>query len=135
MDNLGLIIISVVLGIFVIVLFIKNKILNSKLEKNRIPEIGEVRGDKVFISLEDNLYKSSFSPSPIGIAGDKILNQFEADMDIPIAVTFYSVSTNGRFQIKVISSNANGTSVEILWVEPSQHFDEYSVPIDSTSKK
>lgn len=135
MDNLGLIIISVVLGICVIVLFIKYKIINSKLERNRIAEIGEIRGNKVVISLEDNLYKSSFSPSPIGVVGDKISNQFEGDLDISIAVKFYSVCRNGRFQIKLNGSNANSTSAEILWVEPSQHFDEYSIPIDLTSKK
>lgn len=135
MDNLGLIIISVVLGIFVIVLFIKNKILNSKLEKNRIPEIGEVRGNKVFISPEDNLYKSSSSPAPIGLVGDKISNQFEGDMDISIAVKYYAISRNGRFQIKLNSPNANNSIPELLWVEPSQHYDEYVISIDLTPKK
>ena len=107
--------------------------LSSKLEKSRIPETGEVRGNKVFISLEDNLYKSSSSPAPIGLVGDKISNQFEGDMDISIAVKYYAISRNGRFQIKLNSSN--NSIPELLWVEPSHHYDEYVISIDLTPKK
>lgn len=100
------------------------------LQKNNYkPDNGEICDEKITVALEDSVFDSHDSKTPIGVVDDYIDCSFE-EASLTVALPYVAIAKSGRFLVKVCDKNVTTN----LWVKPTNIHKEYFLKTEETEE-